>query len=201
MSLYPVDSACPRCALPIEGPVSIVCRRCRRRPPAFRLACSPYRYGGELGRALRRMKYQRRPDMARDLAPLFAPALHAVAGLVDVAVPVPLHWRRASERGFNQAAELLHFAGRGAGLPIDKLSVRRVRATDPQSGLNAKERRANTARAFAVLPRRVARIEGKRVLLFDDIMTTGATMNACAQALVDAGAQSVLAFSVARAEA
>lgn len=200
-SLYPVDSACPRCAVPIEGPVSIICRRCRRDPPHHALACSPYRYGGELGRALRRMKYQRRPDMARDLAPLFAPALHAVAELADIAVPVPLHWRRLCERGFNQAADLLQFASRGAPLPIDKLSLRRVRATAPQSGLCAEERRANTANAFAVLPGRAARVRGKRVLLFDDIMTTGATMNACARALLSAGADSVIAFSVARAEA
>lgn len=199
-SLYPIDSACPRCAEPIAGPVSITCRRCRRRPPPFVAALSPYRYGGELARALRRLKYQRRPDLARDLAPLFAPALAAIATLADVAVPVPLHWRKRARRGFNQSAELLAFAGRQLTIPIDLLSLRRIRPTVPQSGLSASQRADNVASAFAVVARRASRICGRRVLLFDDVMTTGATMAACARALRDAGATEVVAFAVARAE-
>lgn len=199
-SLYPIDSACPRCAEPIAGPASITCRRCRKRPPPFLGALSPYRYGGELAAALRRLKYQQRPDIARDLAPLFAPALNAVSTLADVAVPVPLHWRRQSRRGFNQAADLLRFAGRELAIPIDALSLRRVRATDPQSGLSRRARADNVTGAFAVTRRRARRIRGRRVLLFDDVMTTGATMAACARALLDAGAAEVIAVAAARAE-
>lgn len=199
VSLYPIDAACPRCAEPIAGPVSITCRRCRKRPPPFVAAVAPYRYGGQLARALRRLKYQRRPDLARDLAPLIAPAVHAVATLVEVAVPVPLYWRQRAARGFNQSAELLSWAGRGLAIGVDKLSLRRVRATAPQSGLDRRERAANVAQAFSVVPRREARIRGRRVLLFDDVMTTGATMAACTQALVAAGATEVIAMCVARA--
>lgn len=199
-SLYPIDSACPRCAEPIAGPESITCRRCRKRPPPFVAALSPYRYGGELARALRRLKYQRRADLARDLAPLFAPAIHASAALADVAIPVPLHWRRRARRGFNQAADLLAFAGRGLAIPIDQLSLRRVRSTASQSGLSRRERSTNVAAAFAVVRRRHRRIRGRRVLLFDDVMTTGATMAACTRALLDAGATEVIALAAARAE-
>ena len=199
-SLYPIDAACPRCAAPIEGPLSLLCRRCRRRPPPFVAAVAPFRYGGELARALRRLKYRRRPDLARDLAPLCSPALAVLAPLVDLCVPVPLHWRRRSARGYNQAVELLRFAARGLPLTLDPLSLRRTRATAPQSGLSARERRRNVASAFAVVERRRHRLAGRRVLLFDDVMTTGATMTACARALRHAGAASVLAFCVARAE-
>ncbi len=197
-SLYEMGSACPRCALPIDGPRSFECARCKRRPPPFVAAGAGYRYGGELARALRRLKYQRRLDIARRLAPLVGPALSRAAADADLAVPVPLHWRRLSRRTFNQAAALLVHAG--PGIPVDKLSLRRVRATASQSGLDARRRAANVAAAFAVVPSRRRRIAGRRILLVDDVMTTGATMAACSRALLDSGAASVSVFAVARAE-
>lgn len=201
-SLYELGSACPRCAEPIEGPRSVVCARCLTRPPPFVAAHAPFRYGGELARALHRLKYDGRPDIARSLAPLVRPGLRrAVAESgAEVAVPVPLHWRRLSARGFNQAALLLRHAARGLGLEIDALSLRRVRATATQSSLRASERAGNVAGAFAVVRRRRSRLAGRRVLLVDDVMTTGATMAACARALVAAGAREVIAFCAARAE-
>ncbi|ACY14325.1 ComF family protein [Haliangium ochraceum] len=202
ISLYPLDSACPRCAEPLEGPVNLLCRRCRTRPPPFASAHAPYRYGGELARALRRLKYQRRADIARALAPLLAPRLREVVARceIEVAVPVPLHWRRASQRGFNQAALLLRQAARGSRLPIDALSLRRQRATVTQRHLRGGEREANVRGAFAVVARRQRHIAGRRVLCVDDIMTTGATMAAAARALRAAGAREVVAFCAARAE-
>lgn len=200
-SLYELGPACPRCAEPMSGPVALLCRRCRRRPPPFARTLSPYRYGGELARALRRLKYERRPEIARALAPLIAPCLHQAAGLADMAVPVPLHWRRMMSRGFNQSCLLLRYASPGLRLCVDKLCLRRVRRTAPQSGLSMRDRTANMADAFAVPPRYRARVAGKRVLVVDDIMTTGATMAACARALLQGGAAEVIAFCAARAEA
>jgi ComF family protein len=201
-SLYELGAACPRCAEPLEGPVSVLCRRCRVAPPPLASAHAPWRYGGELARALHRLKYERRAELARALAPLVAPGLaEAVARTgVDLAVPVPLHWRRLSARGFNQAALLLRQAATGQALEIDTVSLRRVRATASQSGLGSRERARNVDGAFAVAPGRRHRVAGRRVLCVDDVMTTGATLSACARALLAAGAREVVAFCAARAE-
>lgn len=200
-SLYELGPACPRCANPASGPVAVLCARCRATPPPFAAANAPYRYGGELAVALRRLKYERRPDIARALGPLLAPALRRAAAGADVAVPVPLHWRRTWARGFNQAAALLRHAGRDVPIAVDALCVRRRRATAAQSGLTARDRVANVAGAFLVTRRGAARLRGKRVLLVDDVMTTGATVAACARALLDGSAREVLVFCAARAEA
>ena len=152
--------------------------------------------------ALRRLKYGRRPDIARSLAPLIAPALEqaATSFAADLVIPVPLHWRRHAARGFNQAAALFVHAGRGLGLRVDKLSLRRCRHTPPQSGLGLARRAANLRGAFTVVSGRRERVAGRRVLLFDDVMTTGATASECARALLAAGASAVMAFAAARAE-
>lgn len=204
LSLYELGAACPRCAEPLAhaGAGAVPCERCRTAPPPFALAYAPYRYGGELAWALQKLKYEGRADVARTLAPLLAPSLARVVAQtgVDLAVPVPLHWRRLSSRGFNQAALLLGQAAAGLGLEIDRTSLRRVRATAAQSGLRLRQRADNVTGAFAVSPRRRARVAGRRVLCMDDVMTTGATLGACARALLAAGAREVVVFCAARAE-
>lgn len=201
ISLYEIGPACPRCANPNSGPAAVLCARCRASPPPFAAAHAAYRYGGELAVALRRLKYQGRLEVARGLAPLLAPALHEAAAGMDAIVPMPLHWRRMWARGFNQTAALLAHAGQGLPIPVDTRSVRRIRATAAQSGLSAQRRRDNVSGAFAVPPRQRSHLAGKRILLVDDVMTTGATMAACARALLNAGAREVVAFCAARAEA
>ena len=200
-SLYELGPACPRCANPASGPVAVLCARCRAVPPPFAAAHAAYRYGGELAVALRRLKYERRPDIARALGRRLAPALGRAAAGADVAVPVPLHWRRMWARGFDQAAALLYHAGRDVPIAVDTRCVRRVRATAAQSGLTARRRTANVAGAFAMTRRGRVRLRDKRVLLVDDVMTTGATVAACARALLDGGAREVVVFCAARAEA
>ncbi len=199
ISLYELDAACPRCAEPMTGPLPVTCARCRRQPPPFTAMTSPYRYGGELAVALRRLKYQPRPDIARTLAPLFANALAAALTDIDRVVAVPLHWRRRWQRGFNQAVLLAQHAI--PDLAIDRLSLRRLRSTQPQSALPARARIANVSGVFAVPRRRRKRIAGHRILLVDDVVTTGATMAAAARALLAAGAREVQGFGFARAEA
>jgi ComF family protein len=202
-SLDPLGSACPRCAEPLAAPVPVTCARCRLHPPPFEAMVAPWRYGGELAVALRRLKLSGVPELSRELAPLVAPFLAAAieAAEIDLIVPVPLHWRRLAGRGFNQAQLIAIEARRAAGLvtPIDSLSLRRTRPTPTQTGLSAAQRIANVRGAFAVVPRRARRLAGRRVLLVDDIATTGATLAAATRALDDAGADGVVAFVVARA--
>ncbi len=198
VSLEPHVAGCPRCGRAAAGRDAATCRRCRRAPPPFESIAAPFLYGGQLAVALQRLKFAGRRDVARTLAPLLGPPLARAAAGCDLIIPVPLHRRRMARRGFNQAALLVRHA-RPAGAPrVDLLSLRRVRATLPQTGLDARARRGNVAGAFAVVPRRTGRLAGRRILLVDDIVTTGATMAAAASALRAAGARAVVGFCAAR---
>ncbi|HEU5060937.1 MAG TPA: phosphoribosyltransferase family protein [Kofleriaceae bacterium] len=159
---------------------------------------APYLYGGELATALRRLKFDGRREVARAIAPLIGPALAGAAAGCDLLIPVPLHRRRLRERGYNQAALLLRHARRYAGLPVDPLSLRRARATLPQTGLDRAARQKNVDGAFLVV--RPGRVAGRSILLCDDVVTTGATLAAASAALRAAGAARVAAFCVARAD-
>jgi ComF family protein len=201
-ALYPTDPACPVCALP--GHATVTCSRCRLRPPPWRAVRAPWRYGGELVAAIRRFKWGARhgagrPELARPLGQLLAPAL---AGLeVDVIVPVPLHAERIRERGFSQALALAVEVRRMARLraSLEPSLLVRERKTQVQAGLGRAARERNVARAF-VTPE-PARVRGRRILLVDDVMTTGATAASCARALRAAGAAEVIVAALARAEA
>jgi ComF family protein len=114
----------------------------------------------------------------------------------DVIIPMPLHWRRRWERGFNQSELLAREIGRRWNVPVQK-AVKRVKATAPQAGLTNAKRRANVSGAFAARGRISA---GARVLLVDDVLTTGATAAACARALKRAGAKHVALLAVARTD-
>lgn len=201
-SLYELSCACLRCAEPLESPERSLCWRCAWSPPPFSRAHAPYRYGGELAIALRRLKLEARPDIARTLAPLFSLPLAAAAQGADAIIPVPLSWRNMARRTFNQSQVLLAhadtFLPRGCReLPA---ALRRVRHTPPQAGKATRAREENVRAAFAVPPRQRARVRGRRLLLVDDIMTTGATLSAAAEALFEAGAEDVACFAFARAE-
>lgn len=176
---------CAACALSID-------------PAPAGAVVAPYLFGGEMATALRRLKFQGRREVARAIAPLLGPALAEAAGGCDLVVPVPLHRRRLRQRGYNQAALLARHTRRYTGLPVDSLSLRRVRDTAPQIGLDRAARQKNLAGAFAVA--RPRRIVGRAVLLLDDVITTGATLAAATAALRAAGAARVVCFCAARAE-
>jgi ComF family protein len=142
------------------------------------------------------LKYEGQRHLARPLSELLLDCLAARPLAVDLLVPVPLDRGRGRERGYNQSALLAEPIGRALGLPLLAGALRRTRATRPQVGLSARERRANVRGAFACAD--PSAVEGRRVLVVDDVMTTGATLEACADALTAAGAAVVYGLVVAR---
>ncbi|MDC0748459.1 ComF family protein [Polyangium mundeleinium] len=154
-------------------------------------------FGGAVAAALRRFKYGERPDLGRPLGHLLRGLMREEAPGVDLVVPVPLHPRRLAERGYNQAALLAHAAADELDVPLAARALVRLRDTTQQATLRRAERHANVARAFVTRSPRA--VQGLRVLLVDDVATTGATLSACRDALVEAGARDVITLCVARA--
>jgi ComF family protein len=194
-TLEPIGAGCDRCGLPLAGSRGgpTRCLQCLERPPPFSTARAPFQFGGALARAIRRFKWARLPELARPLGRLLRGS-HAPGG--DAIVPVPLHPRRLRVREFNQAALLAYEARGRRGPPVDVQALERVRDTPPQTELGVTDRRANVRGAFRAHPDRV---RGKVVTLIDDVMTTGATAEACTRALLDAGAREVAVLTLARA--
>ena len=168
--------------------------RCHDLPPSLAAVRSAAAYDGWLRRAIIAFKYEGEPDRADHLGGLLRPV---VADLhpVDVLVPVPLHPRRLRERGYNQATLLARTVGAGLSLPVRE-ALDRTRATDQQARLGAADRWANVRGAFAAGGE--VDVTGLRVALVDDVLTTGATLGACADVLAAAGAARVVAVTLAR---
>jgi ComF family protein len=166
-------------------------------PPVFARARAVCAHDGPGRDLIHRLKYGDRLDLVALMAGLMARAgseLIADAGLI---VPVPLHRARLWGRRFNQAAALAARIGQDTGLPVDLMALRRVKRTRPQVGLSRAERASNLQGAIRVPPSARPLVEGRRVLLVDDVFTTGSTANASARALLKAGASAVdvLTFS------
>jgi ComF family protein len=157
-------------------------------------------YGGALQKAITRFKYERRPDLARPLGDLLWPAIAAHASALGslVVVPVPLYPTRLAERGYNQSALLARRIAGRLGAPFLPMALGRTKDTPRQATLDREARGRNVAGAFRVHQPR--RLEGRGVLLIDDVRTTGSTLAACAHALVEAGACRVATAVLARAQ-
>ena len=188
-------SACARCALPLPVPAPR-CGRCRRAPPPFDGSRAAFRYGFPLDRLLPRLKFHGDLAAGRLLAELAAEAL-ADAPRPQLLLPVPLHATRLRQRGYDQALELGRPLARALGLPLCAGRLNRQRATAAQSELGAPARRRNVRDAFALRPGALP----AHVAVFDDVMTTGATLAECCRLLKRAGVARVDAWAVARAPA
>ena len=195
----PLDAEyfCVSCRTPFQNAYPLDaegrCALCRGGLRGFDAAYSFGAYEGPLRQLIHLFKYGRIKTLARPLGSLLARALPRDESF-DAVVPVPLSWRRRLQRGFNQAELLAKRLARTTGIPVVR-ALRRVKATSTQAGLSNTARRRNVASAF-----RSRSVAGQRILLIDDVMTTGSTATACAVALKRAGAKRVALLTVARVD-
>lgn len=199
---------CPGCGEPADA-ARLLCDGCASRVPRLRAALcarclvegrdpsgcarhrafavfAPWLFDERAAAMVHALKYQDRPGLAASLGAEMAAALPAALRRADLVLEVPLHSARLRERGYNQSSALADALAEALGAPRLEGALRRVRATEPQARLGPARRRANLAGAFAI--ERPARLRGRRVLLVDDVITTGATLDAALAALHDAGA-------------
>jgi ComF family protein len=172
------------------------CALCRLGLAGFDAVYSYGSYEGTLRRLIHLFKYSHIRPLARPFGDLLSRVVPREQRF-DCVVPMPLHWRRRWERGFNQSELLAREIARRWNVPVNQ-AVRRVKATPSQAGLTNAKRRANVSGAFAML--RGIRLDGARVLLVDDVLTTGASAAACARVLKRAGAVHVALVAVARTD-
>jgi ComF family protein len=196
-----VSPCCTVCGLPFltEGGIDHSCGGCITEPPAFAAARAAVLFDGPVRDLIHRFKYDKRVQHSRPLAFLTARHLKefAVASAADFLVPVPLHVKRVRQRGFNQAVLLGEILAGQWRLPLSRRNLRRIRWTEPQINLTAAERKGNVRGAFAVDD--PAAVRDRRIILVDDVYTTGSTVAECARTLKKAGAEAVFVVTVARA--
>lgn len=192
---------CSCCGLPFELDPGgeTLCAACLADPPAFDRARAVMRYDETSRGPILALKHADRLDLAPGFARWLERAGKPLLGEADIIVPVPLHASRLWRRRYNQAAELARALGRLAAKPVEPTLLHRTRATPSQGAMpSAKARRRNMRGAFRVAEDRRLILDGRTLLLIDDVLTTGATADACARALKRAGAAKVHVLALAR---
>lgn len=194
---------CERLGTPFERDLDqpgLISPEAAANPPVFARARAVARYDSDKARSLaHRLKYHDRLELAGPMGRWMARAGADILVDADLLAPIPLHRLRLAARRFNQAAELARIVSRECGAPVETMALQRVKATTPQVGLSRAQRSANLTGAFRVEPERAAALQGKNIVLVDDVLTTGATANAAARALLKAGAARVDLLVFARA--
>lgn len=189
---------CAACALPLAAPAPL-CAGCLASPPPFVATHARFRYGEPIDRLVARFKYAGDLAAGALLAALLAESAASMFADAPLLIPLPLARDRLRTRGFNQSAELARGIARSHRLSWRADVLLKVRATPAQSGLDAVARRRNVRGAFLVPPNKHAVVRGRRVVLIDDVMTTGATAREATRALLGGGAAAVRVVVVARA--
>lgn len=188
--------ACRRCATPLAPSAGGLCGDCLIAPPPFDAAVAVFEYAEPADAMIRRLKFDGRLVYARILGEIMANEIERRGiPLPRMILPVPLHPGRLAARGFNQAIEIARPLAARFGIALDRRACRRTRATAEQTGLNAAERRRNLRRAFSVS----VSLRDADLVLLDDVMTTGSTLESLALAVRRAGARRVAVWVCARA--
>jgi len=182
-----------------DGGDDHLCGGCITEPPRFTAARAAALFEGPVRELIHRFKYNNRVQLCRPLGLLTGQHLRpfAEAASADLVIPVPLHLKRLRQRGFNQAVLLGEILARQWRLPLSRRNLKRIRWTEPQINLSATERVANVRGAFAVAEPDL--LKGKRIILVDDVYTTGSTVAECARVMFKAGAEEVCVITIARA--
>ena len=191
---------CPRLGIPFvydPGP-ELLSMEAIANPPAYQRARAAVRYDDVARTLVHALKYQDRTDLAPAMGRWMARAGRELLEEADALVPVPLHWQRAWGRRYNQSGALARVIARQSGVKFASETLRRVRPTQQQIGLSRSQRASNVQGAFKIADDRRSEIQGRRVVLVDDVLTTGATVDACARALLRAKAASVDVLVFAR---
>lgn len=190
---------CDRCGVPLgHSEAADICAPCTARPPRWSRARAALIYDEASRRPVLDLKRAGRRDGLRTMGAWMARAGKPLIAEADLIVPVPLHYRRLASRGFNQSGWLSAELSRQTDTPACQDALRRTRATPTQAGLASRARRRNVAGAFDVRASRQTKVAGKRIVLVDDVLTTGATLSACTRALRKAGAAQVDVLVLAR---
>ena len=191
---------CPRLGIPFvydPGP-ELLSMEAIANPPAYQRARAAVRYDDVARTLVHALKYQDRTDLAPTMGRWMARAGKELLEGADMLVPVPLHWRRGWSRRYNQSGALAKVISRQSGVKMASEVLQRVRATEQQIGLSRTQRASNVQGAFKVAEERKADLQGRRVILIDDVLTSGATVDACARALLRAKAAQVDVLVFAR---
>lgn len=186
---------CEKCGQP-QSDHGGMCQACRANLPSFKMMRSWAAFDHPVRPALHKLKYRRDMGLGDALALPLAKFLESLNWPVDTVIPVPLGRERLRERGYNQIALVAHPLSLALGLDYKPGALHRARETRSQVGLSALERRRNVDDAFQA---QVSQVHGKKILVMDDVSTTGSTLSSCASALAKAGAQDVYALTIARA--
>jgi len=191
---------CPRLGIPFvyDPGTDMLSMEAIANPPAYARARAAVRYDDVARTLVHALKYQDRTDLAPAMGRWMARAGHELLDDADVLVPVPLHWKRAWGRRYNQSGALARVIERQTGVRTAPEALRRIRPTEQQIGLSRTQRASNVQGAFKVAADRQSLIAGRRVVLVDDVLTSGATVDACARALLRAKAASVDVLVFAR---
>ena len=195
------SNCCVNCALPLAEDINnkVLCGRCIQKPPAFDYSYSLFRYEDELIKLIHQLKFSEKISYARSIGEMLLIKMRVdilgSKGRPDCLLPVPLHRSRLRQRGFNQSIEIARVIAKKLEIPIIYDSVVRHRITDSQTGLNAKQRRKNIRGAFGV----TEKLHYKHVLIIDDVVTTGSTVNELAVLLKKHKVERVGVLSIARA--
>lgn len=195
------EPMCHACGLPFEYAIGegALCGDCLKEAPPYARARAALRYDEASRKLILSLKYHDQTHLAKVYGPWLAKAGKELVLESDALVPVPLYYWRFVNRRYNQSALLAAALAKHCALPVLPDALLRTRHTPPQTGLTRAQRQDNVKGAFCVNPRHAATVKGKNILLIDDVMTTGATLEQCTKSLLKAGANKVNGLTLARA--